>query len=376
MIEGETFRSFKELHLLANDAEKMKKPVHLFSLRNLSSSSLGRYLIELSLDEDFLKILKMRQEILKSQKYEAAQKRFLKKYMEKNLLNNPRGSITYLDNLLRQGTRDVLIRSGLYAPPEIDEIIKEIVDTNLAIIPDSGIINRAILSRYLANHLVSLGSERFYIAIPRTVLWELENNASSSILTRKRRGFRGLQEVHTLKKYPSHIFTIQIPGNFLHPSRTGDRPSMDALVRYQIREYARTYSSLVKTCFITCDKTNYIIARIEEIECYNINIGDIFTVPQKIQMPRWSHLYGRIYVPISNLVYESAICFGEIQIVDALDLTKRNLFLRIIGDFQEKKAEEWITGTTKIIIEKGDKKRFLHDLDEPSTNIQMVKKLM
>ena len=375
-MEGETLRSFKELHILINDTEKMKKPIPIFCLRNLSSSSLGRYKVMLSLDQEFLEILQLRHEILKSQKYEETQERFLEEFMEGNLLKNPKQSIRYLDNLLRQGIRDVLIRSGLHTPPEIDGIIKKTVDKNLAIIPDSGIISRAILSQHLANHLVLLGSQQFYVAIPRSVLWELENNASSSNPIKKRIGFRGLQEVHTLKKYPSHIFTIQTPDNLSLPSRTGDRPSVDALVRYQIREYARIYYSLVKTCFITCDKINYIVSRIEGIDCYNINIGDIFSVPQKIKMPFWSHLYGRVYVPASNLIYESAICFGEIKIVDAIDPTKCDLSVTITGDFPEKRAQSWITGATKINLEKGDDQSILHDLEEPSKNVQIVQNLI
>ncbi len=99
-------------------------------------------------------------------------------------------------------------------------------------------------------------------------------------------------------------------------------------------------------------------------------------MPQEIGMPRWNHLYGKVYIPISNLVYESAIHFGELKIVDTIDPNTRDLSLNVVGDFQEKKAKDWITGTTKVCIDKGDEASLLHDLKTPSENIEILRKAM
>ena len=193
--------------------------------------------------------------------------------------------------------------------------------------------------------------------------------SSSKKVLRKRKGFRGLQEVESLKKYPSQVFDIQIPGPYLLPSKEGSRLSLDTLVRVQIREYARAFSSLIETCFLTCDKTNYAIAKVEGIASYCLSIGDIFTIPNNLKIPSWTRLCGRIYTPLSNLFYELGVQYGNVKITDPAE---KDLEIWVTGDFPNKKAEDWIRGVVQVDLRCGDIEKMKEDIRSPCDNIIKV----
>jgi len=367
LFEGKALRSYRKLDVFVKDSEAQTSPLKVLTLSNISNSSFGRYEISLCLDTSLLAVLRNKEKI-RLNGYDNEQEKYLKSHFESKLVDKREKFLEYLDNLFRQGMRDALICAGLHKPQEIDDIISETSSTRLAFIPDSGVIERALLSRHILNRISVLGNERFFVALPRFCLWELENMASNvKEALRKRKGFRGLQEIDSLKKYPSHIFDIQIPALYVLPSREGSRLSSDALIRFQIREYARAFSSLADACFITCDRTNFAIAKLEGIRCYCLSIGDLFTIPSHIKIPSWNLLLGKMYTPISTVLYELAIQYGSIRITGG-----ENLDIWIHGDFPDKKADDWIRGILQLELRNGNIEDLKNDLQSPSDNIKKV----
>ncbi|MEM3697067.1 MAG: hypothetical protein QXQ94_06160 [Candidatus Bathyarchaeia archaeon] len=367
LFEGETLRSCGELNVFVKNGTQVD-PIKVLKLNNISSSSLGRYEISLCLDDHLLTILKEKESIM-IDGYKGEQKEYLKNYFKAEFVDKRKKFLEHLDNLFRQGLRDVLICSGLYRPQEADYFVFEPSSTRLALIPDSGVIQRAILSKHILNRIVVLGAERFFVALPRLCLWELENMASDSKdALRKRKGYRGLQEINALRKYSSHIFDIPTPASYILPSKEGSRLSSDALIRLQIREYARAFSPLADAWFITCDKTSFAIAQLEGIKSYCLSIGDLFTIPSRIKVPSWDLLFGKVYTPMSTLVYELAIQYGSVRIN-----SKENLEIWIYGDFPNKKADDWIRGLVQVDLRRGNIESLKEDLHTPSDNIKKVR---
>lgn len=366
LFEGETLRSCGELNVFVKN-ETQVDSIKVLKLNNISSSSLGRYEISLCLDDHLLTILNEKAKML-IDGYKDEQKEYLKNYFKAEFVDERKKFLEHLDNLFRQGLRDVLICSGLYQPQEVDYFAFETSSRRLALIPDSGVIQRALLSRHILNRIAVLSAERFFVALPRLCLWELENMASDSKdALRKRKGYRGLQEVNSLKKYASHIFDIPMPASYILPSKEGSRLSSDALIRLQIREYARAFSPLAETCFITCDRTSFAIAELEGIKSYCLSIGDLFTIPSSIKVPSWDLSFGKVYIPISTLVYELAIQYGSVRIN-----SEENLEIWVYGDFPNKKADDWIRGLVQVDLRSGDMENLRKDLHTPSDNIKKV----
>jgi len=368
LFENGTLRSYRTMDISVNDSETQKDSIKTFILKNTSSSPLGRYSISLCFDHRLLEILHEKDKI-KLNGYGDGDKEYLRSLFKDKLVDNRTKFLEYLDDSFRQGIRDSLISAGFCTPPEIEEILSETCSTNLAFIPDSGVINRAVLSRQILNRLSIFGTGRFFVAIPRFCLWELENMASASKEAfRKRRGFRGLQEIESLKKYPSQIFDIEIPAPYIFPSKEGSRLSSDALIRFQVRQYARAFSSLIDTCFVTCDKTSYAIAKLEGIKSYCLSIGDLFTVPPQLKLPNWNGLFANMYIPQAVLIHELAIQYGSVKISG-----EENLEIWINIDFPNKKADDWIRGTMQVELKSGDIDAMKKDLQSLPQNVEKVR---
>ncbi len=243
-------------------------------------------------------------------------------------------------------------RSGLLRSPSWSQTAKSLSQVDDIIIGvDTNILRDAALSEQLINSLSLIDPEEYVhtpnwvlIVVPSAVMHEIEQQANNRdgrgfLMDEGRMGFRALQEILELDQStdlmgvsllivgeanPMLDTRVELRGLREDLARREPRPRLsarlstgDTIIREQFRQFLHQIGSYKGAYFLTADKSNVALAKIEGLHPIyykkprSQDAGGVIDPPRILCKPE---LEITLIVPIGKLIYELAVEFSSIKI--------------------------------------------------------------